>query len=230
MAGSFWISQKTMVWESTRKVVPCRLGAHWGSWKSWGHLQSRPTILWATLWRLCYMQGRRKELHIKYEKLKYQAPKAQVCRLKASSVTGCSPSPGTSQWAQSSPLWWYAVTDPTQSKCSFCFLNVTMFISLELPLCELGHLNLSTFPGGSHSKSLLRVSSSDRGVLDWIDEKTQHSDRWDHDIQLLKRSIAPPNPGFPWDAGLLRSLTFFSHPYNDSTLWGRRWHGRLWRR
>ena len=26
------------------------------------------------------------------------------------------------------------LTHPTQSKCSFCFFNVTMFISLQLPL------------------------------------------------------------------------------------------------
>lgn len=64
------------------------------------------------------------------------------------------------------------LTHPTQSKCSFCFFNVTMFISFQLPLCELEQLNLLNFPGGSHSKSLLRVSSSDRSVLDWIHEKT----------------------------------------------------------
>ena len=45
-----------------------------------------PPLLWAMLWRLCYMQCRRKELHIMYEKLKHQAPEEQVYRLKARSL------------------------------------------------------------------------------------------------------------------------------------------------
>ena len=79
------------------------------------------------------------------------------------------------------------LTHPTQSKCSFCFFNVTMFISFQLPLCELEQLNLSNFPGGSHSKSLLRVSSSDRSVLgvpefrqsekDWLDNSLLEDNR-----------------------------------------------------
>lgn len=63
-------------------------------------------------------------------------------------------------WASaghSSPLRWSAVTHLAQSKGSVCFLNVTMFISFELPLCELRHLNLSTFQVAVTINPCLRV-------------------------------------------------------------------------
>lgn len=151
--------------------MPYVLRAHWDSGKSWGHLQQIP-LFCALCCEDCVMQCRRKESHIMYEKLKYQAPEEQVYGLKASSVTGCSSSAGTSQWVQEQSIMVICSWHIRPKVNALCFFNVTMFISFQLPLCGTGQLNLSNFPGGSHSKSLLRVSSSDRSVLDWIHEKT----------------------------------------------------------
>ena len=132
-------------------------------------------LLWVMLWRLCYMQCRRKELHIMYKKLYLSVPgsrgtglwtQSQLCQLVAAHQLGLHSGPRAVHYGD------MQLTHLTQSKCFFCFFSVTIFISLQLPLCQLGYLNLSNFPGGSHSKSLLRISSSDRSVLDWIHEKT----------------------------------------------------------
>ena len=147
------------------------LRAHWDSWKSWGHLHSRSpsSVGYAVKTVLHAVQ----EEGITYNVRETQAPGSRGTGLwTQSQITGCSSSAGTSQWPRAVHYGDMQLTHPTQSKCSFCFFNVTMFISFQLPLCKLGQLNLSNFPGGSHSKSLLRVSSSDRSVLDWIHEKT----------------------------------------------------------
>lgn len=123
-------------------------------------------------------------------------------------------------WAstvQSSPLQWYAVTHLAQSKCSVYFLNVTMFISSELPLCELRHLNLSTFPVAVTINPCLRSPQVTQvSGIGWIKDKMFR--QMDHAIQLLKRPVAPPNPSLHWDMGLVGLLTFFNAFHKDGTL------------
>lgn len=144
MGESFWNSQMT-VCKCTRKAVPSILGAHWRSLRQLKtHRQQSPHPVGHTMKNVSHAMQEKGittykiwETHMTCSKGRGLGTRDQLCHC-LQLITWASTVP-------SSPLRWYAVTHLAQSKCSVCFLNVTMFISLELPLCELRHLNLSTF-------------------------------------------------------------------------------------
>lgn len=71
-----------------------------------------------------------------------------------------------------------------------------MFISFDLPLCELRHLNLSTFQVAVTINPCLRSPQvTEVSWIGWI--KRQNAQEVDYATQLLKRPVALPNLSLP---------------------------------